>query len=476
MGTRRVERIDHAEELSAPRETPEGFLEVEAFVSRPGIYRYINTREDEADGLGPAGSERLELRPDDEVFSPKSLATYRTRSITVGHPRKNGKRVRVDSTNVRDFEVGIVDGAARRVGDKLAAKLVIKDKRAIADAKAGKRQVSPGHFIDLEVKKGVDPKYGRYDCIQRDIDINHLALVEKARGGDTLRLRLDGGDDVRGAELREDDLGGKLTTTVEGHAHLVRFSDWDGRSCTSGSTSWSTSEGEEQAHEHAWVKNSDGTITIAASNGHTHELAEETSPLFAPMRSDGDDMPNEPDEKKAREDELETLRGEIKQLEKERDGLKLKLQERLDAAEAESVKKAQERADAAEARLDEMRGSFQARVRSFAALQVIAKSVMGDRYRTDDKDDDQIVRDVVKRLDSSIDVINTPIPELRGHFKQLVARHDRARSEYADASTVIGVPSRSHAEAQERQRKTDDDWNNRWKRQPASSQMLRKES
>jgi hypothetical protein len=132
MATRRVERfdrIDHAEELSAPRETPEGFLVVEAFVSRPGIYRYINTREDEAEGLGPEGAVRLELRPDSEVFSDKSISTYRSRSITVGHPRKAGKRVRVDASNVREFEVGTVDGSARRVGDKLAAQLSSRTRR-----------------------------------------------------------------------------------------------------------------------------------------------------------------------------------------------------------------------------------------------------------------------------------------------------------------------------------------------------------
>lgn len=482
MAVRR-ERFDRYDlgDLAPPVETPEGFLVVEAYVSRPGIYVYRNTREDELDGLGKEGELRRELRPDSEVTSPKSLETYRARSVTVGHPRKNGKRVRVDAGNVREYEVGTVDGPARVVKGRLAAKLVIKDKAAIAEAKAGKRQVSPGHLSEIIVKKGVDPKYGRYDAIQADIEINHVALVEKARGGDALHLRLDG------EEIREDDAGdGKLTTTVDGHAHLVRFTDYDGKSCSSGSTSWAAAEGEEHPHEHAWVKNPDGTITIAASGGHTHELVQDPMlgalhVMVDPLRTDGfhSYRSDEMADKKSREDELtekvQELEGQIKTLEKERDTLEGRVRERMDAAEAEAVLKAQERADEAEKRLDAYKAGFTNAVKNWTALTVVAQAVLGKSYRMDDKDEADVVRDVVKRLDSSINVIDTPLPELRGHFKQLVARFDRAKKEYADAAETIGTGTRSRGDEEARGRKIDDEWNNSWKRPAASTQMLRKE-
>lgn len=490
----RRERFDLGEELAPPYETPEGFLVVEAYVSRPGIYVYRNTREDELDGLGKEGELRRELRPDSEVTSPKSLETYRARSVTVGHPRKNGKRVRVDANNVREFEVGTVDGPARVVNGRLAAKLVIKDKAAIAEAKARKRQVSPGHLSEIIVQKGVDPKYGRYDAIQADIEINHIALVERARGGDSLHLRLDG------EELREDSAdNGKLTTTVEGHAHLVRLTDWEGHACSSGTTSWAVSEGEDHGHEHAWVKNADGTITIAASSGHTHEIVQESPlgtlldlagapldaagfPPVAPLRTDGTHHSFRSDEmadKKSREDELtekvQELEGVIKSLEKERDTLEGRVRERMDAAEAEAVRKAVERADEAEKRLDAYKAGFTQAVKSWTALTVVAQAVLGKGYRMDDKDEANVVADVVKRLDPAIDVVNTPLPELRGHFKQLVARFDRAKKEYADAADTIGSGSRSRADEEARSRKIDDEWNNQWKRPAASTLMLQKE-
>lgn len=464
MATRRVERIDHAEELSAPRETPEGFLVVEAFVSRPGIYRYINTREDEADGLGPIGTVRLELRPDSEVFSEKSAATYRARSITVGHPRKGGKRVRVDAANVREFEVGTVDGGARRVGDKLAATLVIKDKAAIADAKAGKRQLSPGHFIDLIVEKGVDPKYGRYDCIQTGIDINHLALVEKARGGDSLQMRLDDGE-----ELRTDDRPGKLTTAVTGHQHLVSATDWDGKTCSSGTTSWALAEGDDIGHEHAWVKNPDGTITIAESGGHTHALLEveeyATTPL-APLRSDEGDMSDE-------KTEIEKLRATNETLMKRISELEQQGKLRLDAAETEAVKAAVLRADTAEQKLAQVMGARSKDIQARVQLQRVAEQFMGDHYRCDGKGDDDIKRDVVRRLDSSLDVTSMPSSRLDGHFEALVRLHQKSREDYAQISETLGGGTRVDHEASAK--KVDDQWNNQWKRPPASSQMLKKE-
>jgi hypothetical protein len=93
-----------------------------------------------------------------------------------------------------------------------------------------------------------------------------------------LQMRLDG------EEVREDSADqGKLTTEVDGHAHLLCLTDWDGSSKTSGVTASALSAGASEEHDHAWVKNQDGTITIAASSGHTHALVEERSPFLAPL-------------------------------------------------------------------------------------------------------------------------------------------------------------------------------------------------
>lgn len=65
-----------------------------------------------------------------------------------------------------------------------------------------------------------------------------------------------------------------LTTDVDGHAHLVDEVDYDGRYRDAGTTSWSTSEGEDDGHSHPWVRTPEGKIVIGASEGHTHETVE----------------------------------------------------------------------------------------------------------------------------------------------------------------------------------------------------------
>lgn len=64
----------------------------------------------------------------------------------------------------------------------------------------------------------------------------------------------------------------KLTTSVEGHSHLID----DSLNYEGGETSWNKSEEEEYGHSHPWVRNSDGSITIGESEGHTHKIVDNT--------------------------------------------------------------------------------------------------------------------------------------------------------------------------------------------------------
>ena len=55
----------------------------------------------------------------------------------------------------------------------------------------GKRyQISPGFWSSTEYVKG---QYNgqNYDAIQRDISINHIAVVEEGRAGDSVKIKLD---------------------------------------------------------------------------------------------------------------------------------------------------------------------------------------------------------------------------------------------------------------------------------------------
>lgn len=180
--------------LRSPVTTPQGFLRAQGHAARTGIYEY--RRAD--------GSIQRELRPREEVMHPDSLASYASAPVTLEHPADE----EVNAENVRRHEVGHVEGPARADGDAVTTDTLIKDAKAIKAVKAGKQELSPGYKIRLDETSGFAPEYaypgnptGRYDAVQRDIRVNHLAIVDRARGGSAMRLRMDAAE----VELRSGD-------------------------------------------------------------------------------------------------------------------------------------------------------------------------------------------------------------------------------------------------------------------------------
>ncbi len=99
-----------------------------------------------------------------------------------------------------------------------------------------------------------------------------LETFEKFKTGELTAFSIDG-IGIR-EELDDDETikGVFMTTSVDGHAHLIEDTNFDGGSLEGGTTSWSTSEGEEFGHDHPWIKNMDGTISIGESEGHGHGI------------------------------------------------------------------------------------------------------------------------------------------------------------------------------------------------------------
>ncbi len=189
-------RLDVGGQLRAPRKTPQGFLRVDGHATRVGVFDYLN----------PDGSVRRELRLPEEVFRADSLASYDGAPFTDRHPP-----ALVSSKNARAVTVGTVLGAGRQDGDHVLTEFSITDAETIAKMEGGVRSLSVGYTVDLEAKAGTHPTYGRYDAIQRNIVVNHVALVENPRAGETARVRMDALDgvvDAASVAYITDDLGG----------------------------------------------------------------------------------------------------------------------------------------------------------------------------------------------------------------------------------------------------------------------------
>jgi len=175
MQLRRVIRLD-----SVPMQkayfTPEGFLKDKPVLTSTGIFEYAN----------PDGSIRRELRLPEDVFSPESLKSYRGKPIIITHDAGL-----IDKDNVAENQIGTILSEGERSGDDVRAEIIIHDTDAMKES--GYKELSLGYNLDLDETPG-EWNGQRYDAVQKNIRINHLALVREARAGEQARLNMDSRD------------------------------------------------------------------------------------------------------------------------------------------------------------------------------------------------------------------------------------------------------------------------------------------
>jgi len=157
--------------------TEEGYLVDHPIVTTCGIFEYKN--ED--------GSVRRELRLPEDVFDKKSLQSYKGKPIIITHDAGE-----VSKDNVRREQIGTIMSEGYQDGNNVRCEIIIHDTNALKWC--GLKELSLGYSLDTEETPGVW-EGEKYDCIQRNIEINHLALVGEARAGDAARLNIDGKDD-----------------------------------------------------------------------------------------------------------------------------------------------------------------------------------------------------------------------------------------------------------------------------------------
>lgn len=172
---RKVLRLDNIQ-LDQTYFTEEGYLIDHPVVTSVGIFEYRL----------PEGGIRRELRLPENVFDPDSLASYEGKPVIITHDAGS-----VDKDNVEAVHIGTILSKGYRDGDDVRAKIVIHDTDSMRER--GLKELSLGYNLDLDETPGVwngQP----YDVIQKNIEINHLALVGNARAGKQARLNIDSRD------------------------------------------------------------------------------------------------------------------------------------------------------------------------------------------------------------------------------------------------------------------------------------------
>lgn len=177
-----VRRLDRGGELQPPKRLPNGWLRLDAYFTRTGVLLYRN----------PDGTVRRELRLPEEVFKADSLETLKMVPVTDGHPSEF-----LDSSNTAKYQRGHTGESIRNDGTRLGGSVMVIDSKLAGELERGsKREVSCGYTCELEESPGVTESGERYDCIQRGIVYNHVAIVERGRAGPDVRVRMDKSDAI----------------------------------------------------------------------------------------------------------------------------------------------------------------------------------------------------------------------------------------------------------------------------------------
>ena len=170
-----------------------GFLKIMANLTRTGIFTYFESK--------PDGTVRMirQLREPDEVFSDPTMASLVGLPATNNHPSEM-----VSPENSKDFVVGMTSDTPKRIllpvsnGDReeeyVQQRVSFFDKDTIKEIMDGKkREMSLGYTCFLDETPGVWQDQP-YDCVQREIRYNHLALVARGRAGPLARVLTDSKD------------------------------------------------------------------------------------------------------------------------------------------------------------------------------------------------------------------------------------------------------------------------------------------
>lgn len=161
--------------------TDEGFLRVPGRVARTGVQQYL------AKELGITDRDPNAIisvyRPPEEVFKREALDSYDNSDMTVDHPTEM-----VDAKTYKQVSVGHAISPGRQEGDYVVVDYLIKDQAAIDAILSGKAELSAGYRAEYVPQEGVAEDGTPYEFIQRDIRINHTALVDRARAGREARL------------------------------------------------------------------------------------------------------------------------------------------------------------------------------------------------------------------------------------------------------------------------------------------------
>lgn len=157
-------------------ERPDGFLTVDVPITRPGVFPY--QRND--------GTIQMEAKLPEEIFSDLTITSARAKPVTDQHPPEP-----VTLENINRYSRGMSHTDSRVENGMLKVSVTITDQALIERVRSGdQREISIGFLSDVIEEPG-SYQGEAYQYAQRNIDINHIAVVERGRAGSQVSIRAD---------------------------------------------------------------------------------------------------------------------------------------------------------------------------------------------------------------------------------------------------------------------------------------------
>lgn len=149
-------------------------------IARAGVFKYLK----------PDGTVRHEAKLPEDILSDSTVASANNKPITDNHPENEaGQRILVDKSNTNTLMKGLTASNAHvdEADGTVRVDLTITNPDLINKVDNGKRQLSIGFQTQVVPQSGVY-KNTEYDSVQKDITINHVAVVDVAREGPDISL------------------------------------------------------------------------------------------------------------------------------------------------------------------------------------------------------------------------------------------------------------------------------------------------
>lgn len=167
----------------------DGSMEVPATLARTGIQTYL-AKELGLTDRAPFSKVQI-YRPEEEVFSADSMASFEGVPVTDNHPAGN----RVTQANRSQVTKGQASSITRE-GNLMKGVLSI-DAALARKVQAGKVEISNGYTFELDMTPGFTADGQPYDGVQRGILGNHVAVVSAGRCGSACRVADSQGDTMK---------------------------------------------------------------------------------------------------------------------------------------------------------------------------------------------------------------------------------------------------------------------------------------